>query len=197
MQLIQHRINTVEQLRQVPPENGVELDIRYYNNELIIHHDPFVPGQNWSDYLAAYQHRFMIANIKSEGVEAEVIRQLAAKNIDNYFLLDVSLPFMIKYIRQGFRKMAIRYSEYEPLEFVQRFQGLVDWVWLDCFTPQPFSAEAYNYLKQHFNICLVSPELQGHSDTVLQQFMAQVRQYPVDAVCTKRVGDWGEVNQSC
>ena len=38
---INHRINTIEDLQQVPLINGVELDIRYHQNDLVLHHDPF------------------------------------------------------------------------------------------------------------------------------------------------------------
>jgi hypothetical protein len=169
---------------------GIEFDVRYYQHELAIHHDPFVPGQAWGPWLDAYRHRFMVANIKSEGVEATVIKELEGRNITDYFMLDMSLPFMVKYSRQGFHKMAVRYSKYEPLAFVQQFQGLADWVWVDCFEPKPLAAEAWQYLKQHFKICLVSPELHGHHETLLEQFIDQARQLPVDAVCTKHPDRW-------
>jgi hypothetical protein len=191
MLIIQHRVNTVEQLAATPFQLGVELDIRYYKDELAIHHDPFVPGQDWNTYLATYNHAFMIANIKSEGVEERVIAALQQRGIQDYFLLDMSLPFMVKYVRKGFRNMAVRFSEYEPLEQARRFEGLAQWVWADCFEPVVMNPEVYAYLSRHFKICIVSPELQGHDAAVLQQFITHYRQWPVDAVCTKRPDLWG------
>lgn len=41
IQYIAHRINTLEQLQQVPLKYGIELDIRYHENSLVLHHDPF------------------------------------------------------------------------------------------------------------------------------------------------------------
>ena len=38
---INHCVNTVEQLKHIPIQNGVELDIRYHKDDLILHHDPF------------------------------------------------------------------------------------------------------------------------------------------------------------
>ena len=48
---IAHRINTVAQLREVPPEYGIELDLRYEGPELIMHHDPFTTGERFEDLL--------------------------------------------------------------------------------------------------------------------------------------------------
>ena len=41
MIFINHRINTIQQLDSVPKKNGAEIDVRYHNNDLILHHDPF------------------------------------------------------------------------------------------------------------------------------------------------------------
>ena len=46
MRFINHRINTVTDLDSVPFENGIELDVRYHNDELILHHDPFQHHKN-------------------------------------------------------------------------------------------------------------------------------------------------------
>lgn len=190
-QLVQHRVNTIAQLSSTPIQYGVELDIRDKYDELIIEHDAFNKGTNWLDYLAAYQHGLMIANIKTEGVEQRVITDLAAHNIDNYFLLDVSLPFLVKLSNSGFRKMAVRFSEYEPLDFVMKFAGKVDWLWADCFTKMPLDASNYEMLKKHFKICLVSPELHGRSEDELLQYKAEIASFEIDAICTKKTELWG------
>ena len=44
MLIIKHRINTVKDLMNLPKKFGAEIDIRSFNNELIINHNPFEVG---------------------------------------------------------------------------------------------------------------------------------------------------------
>ena len=41
MKFIAHRINTVEELKKIPTEYGVELDLRDRGERLILQHDPW------------------------------------------------------------------------------------------------------------------------------------------------------------
>lgn len=190
MIIIRHRINTIEALRSVPAQYGVENDLRPVHNGIILHHDPFHDGPLFTSYLEHYHHPFMIANIKSEGIEEQVIQELDTRGIAQYLLLDVSLPFMVKLAKKGVSKMAVRFSEYEPQELALKFAGKVDWVWADCFTHLPLTPEIYAQLKPHFRICIVSPELQGHATEMIAAFRGQLQQMPIDAVCTKHPELW-------
>ena len=84
----------------------------------------------------------------------------------------------------------MRYSEYEPLEYAMSLAGQVDWVWVDCFTHLPLNEEVYNRLKEHFKICIVSPELQKHPLEFIDKFAQQIASFNVDAICTKRPDLW-------
>ena len=190
MIIIQHRINTLEALQSVPEQLGVETDLRPGSQGIIHHHDPFSDGPLWTDYLAYYHHQFMIANVKSEGIEEQIISDLEARSVQNYFLLDVSLPFMVKLTAKGRKNMAVRFSEYEPAELALRFAGKLNWVWVDCFTQLPLTPEIYHSLKKHFRICIVSPELQQHPTEMISVFRNQLQQMPPDAVCTKYPELW-------
>jgi hypothetical protein len=190
MIIIQHRINTIEALQSVPVEFGVETDMRPGSAGIIHHHDPFAAGPLWSDYLQQFNHRLLIANIKSEGIEQQVIDDMAARSLDHYFLLDVSLPFMVKLAAKGHRNMAVRFSEYEPIELATRFAGKLNWVWVDCFTQLPLTTENHSFLKQHFKTCIVSPELHGHPVEMIAAFRQQLQQVPADAVCTRYPELW-------
>jgi hypothetical protein len=190
MQIIQHRVNNIAQLRATPMQYGIELDIRDKYDELIITHDAFEAGESWSDYLDQYKHGLMIANIKTEGIEKKIIEDLETRNIKNYFLLDVSLPFLVKLSNEGFSNMAVRFSEYEPIELASKFVKKVNWVWVDCFTHLPLNDGNYAFLKEHFKICLVSPELHGHSIEMINDFKIQLRNWSIDAVCTKKPELW-------
>lgn len=188
---IAHRINTIEQLQNLPQEYGVELDLRPDGNRIIIHHDAFAEGEDFEEWLKHYRHSFMILNTKAEGMEERLLGLMEQHGIEQYFFLDLSLPFLIRYMNKGVRKMAVRFSEYEPLEFVMKFAGKIDWVWVDCFTDLPLNQENYNVLKKHFKLCLVSPELQGFNADRISEFRDKLKGMEIDAVCTKRPELWG------
>ena len=78
---IVHRINTIGQLKTVPTEYGIELDIRYKDKGLILHHDPFINGNSFDEFLKHYHHRFIILNVKTEGVEEAVLGLMRKYNI--------------------------------------------------------------------------------------------------------------------
>lgn len=187
---IAHRINTIEQLKSTPHNFGVELDLRPEGDKIIIHHDAFKPGEDFEEWLKHYNHALIILNTKAEGMENRILELMDKYNIKDYFFLDLSLPFLIRYMNQGVKKMAVRFSEYEPLEFVMGFAGKVDWVWVDCFTDLPLSPESYNQLKKHFKLCLVSPELQGYELSRIDEFKKKLHGMSIDAVCTKRPDLW-------
>lgn len=186
-----HRINTVEQLQQVPPHQGVELDLRDRGERLILQHDPFGDGADFSTYLRQYRHGLMILNIKSEGIETRVLDELRqADTVRDYFFLDCSFPMLQRLHRMGERRIAVRFSEFEPLSQAMALAGKVDWVWIDCFTHLPLHRETHAALSPHFKLCVVSPELQGHPYERIGEFAGQVAEFPVQAVCTKRPDLW-------
>jgi hypothetical protein len=50
--LVHHRVNTLEDLSRVPPDCGVEIDIRDYDGHLRLTHEPFAAGDRLDDFLA-------------------------------------------------------------------------------------------------------------------------------------------------
>lgn len=189
MLYIAHRINTRAQLADVPTQYGVELDLRDHGNELILQHDPFTEGERFEDYLAEYRHGLMILNIKSERIEHRVLEMIQG-TVKDYFFLDSSYPMIRTLCKQGESKIAVRFSEYEPIESAMALAGDVQWAWIDCFTKMPLTDETYDQLKKHFKLCIVSPELQGRSVETIAEFAQSLSPYPVDAICTKRPDLW-------
>lgn len=204
---INHRINTTELLEKVPAQNGIELDIRYHENDLVLHHDPFRHHENkphkFVDLLKHWKHDGpMILNVKTEGVEQVCIDMMAKSNIRNWFFLDLSMPYFAIYAERaakgdipGFspENLAVRFSEREPIEYALAFSGKAKWVWVDSFTYLPMDEEIYAKLKgAGFKICLVSPELQKHSMSLIEDYRKQIAGLDVDAVCTKRPDIWGQ-----
>lgn len=191
---IAHRINTIEELEQVPPQYGVEVDLRDYGNRIILQHDPFMDGVDFEEYLKNYEHRLIILNIKSERIEPRVHELLVKYNVKDYFFLDSSFPMIVAMARQKERKIAMRISEYEKIETALTMSGKVDWVWVDCFSKLPINREEFSVLKKNgFKVCLVSPELQGRPLEIDLYRKALAQEGIVyDAVCAKldNIGKW-------
>lgn len=187
---IKHRINTAAQLKETDPQYGVELDLRDRGERLIITHDAFGDGEDFETYMQGFHHNTLIANVKCEGVEQRVLDILQKHRVDNFFFLDLSYPAMIKLIRKGEKRIAVRFSEYEPIENALALAGKIEWVWVDCFTRFPLEEESYVRLKKHFKLCLVSPELQSHPLEMIETFKPLLQAMPFDAICTKRPDLW-------
>lgn len=193
MNLIAHRRNTLAELNATPTRYGVEVDIRSFGDKLVIHHDPFVPGEEFETWIAAYRHGTLILNVKEEGLEARLIGLMQKHGISDYFFLDQSFPFLVKWAKSGLRNCAVRVSEFESVETALTLAGKIDWVWVDCFTHFPLSsAEAARLRQAGFRLCLVSPELQGRDTQEIAALAALLRERAIsaDAVCTKRPDLW-------
>lgn len=194
MKLISHRRNTIDELRATPTCYGVEVDIRSNGERLIIHHDALVPGESFDAWIAAYRHGTLILNVKEEGLEARLIALMREHGIEDYFFLDQSFPFLVKWSRAGERRCAVRVSEFESIETALTLAGKVDWVWVDCFSHFALSgADAARLRQAGFRLCLVSPELQGrpaHTEIPMLAALLRERGIAADAVCTKRPDLW-------
>ena len=91
MEYIAHRINTLAELRRLPAQYGVELDLRDdLNGRIYISHNPFEQGEDFEDYCKEYHHGTMILNIKSERIEHKVLEYMKQYHIKKYFSLDPS-----------------------------------------------------------------------------------------------------------
>jgi hypothetical protein len=194
MRLISHRCNTLVQLNETPLKYGVEVDIRSHGDRLVIHHDPFVIGESFEAWLAGYRHGTLILNVKEEGLEASLIELMQRAGIEDYFFLDQSFPFLVKYSRLGEHRCAVRVSEFESIQTALTLAGKVDWVWVDCFTQFSLSHDDAKKLQEAgFKLCLVSPELQGRdAETEIAELvqMLHERNIRAEAVCTKRSDLW-------
>jgi hypothetical protein len=197
MKLIAHRRNTIAQLRETPRHLGVEVDIRSIGDRLVIHHDPFVQGESFDDWLAHYRHGTLILNVKEEGLEQALVARMAAAGIADWFFLDQSFPFLVRSARAGERRCAVRVSEYESIDTALALAGRIDWCWVDCFTRFPLDgAQARRLQEAGLKLCLVSPELQGRAAETevpaLRRLLA-AEGIAAEAVCTKRPELWAEV----
>jgi hypothetical protein len=197
MEFIAHRINTIEELKQISTEYGVEIDLRDFEDRLILQHDPFTQGEDFEEYLKHYNHGTMILNIKSERIEYKVLELIHKYGIKKYFFLDSSFPMINQLSNEGEKNLALRFSEFEGLDTIIAMTGKVDWIWVDCFTKLPITKENHSILqKLGFKFCLVSPELQkqeeklnGYKDYLISQEIV------FDAICCKthKIPNWSAV----
>ena len=157
MEIVIHRVNQRARLRDIPREFGAEIDLRADGSRLVLHHDPFQGGENFDRWLEEYEHGLLVLNIKEAGIETEVIRQVEARGITRFFLLDVEFPYIYRACRDGESRVAMRYSEDESIETVLRYRGKADWVWIDTNTHLPLTPETVKQL-HGFKSCLVCPE---------------------------------------
>ncbi len=103
----------------------MEVDIRSRVDELIVVHDPFERGVPFADWIAEYDHKFLILNVKEEGLEDRLLREMSERGIEDFFFLDQSFPFLIRTTRQGETRCAVRVSEYESVETALSLAGKV------------------------------------------------------------------------
>lgn len=190
---IKHRVNGIKELKKIPKNYGVEIDLRSYKNKLILNHEPFEDGVIFENWLEDFDHKYLILNVKEEGLEDRCVYLMEKHQISNYFFLDQSMPMLIKTSSRGNDKTAIRYSLYESLETVLNFKGSVEWIWIDYYENYPLNEEIINLLKKNnFKTCLVSPELQGKTMEVVIEAQQSIVNFKknIDAVCTKFISSW-------
>lgn len=164
---ILHRINTIEALQNVDFQYWVEVDLRAYGNQIILNHEAFESWDNFEEYLKFYRHKFIILNIKESGIEDKVISLMYKYGIENYFLLDVEFPYIYSSTRNGNRKIAMRFSEDEPIEQSLLYRDKVWYIFIDTNTRLPLDKNVIKKL-EWFKTCLVSPDRWGRPEDIMK-----------------------------
>lgn len=144
---------------------GVETDIRDFNGQLVISHDPANHDCMTLDrflklYLIYPSRPPLALNIKADGLQTALESQLKMLKIMNYFVFDMAVPDGLLYLQLGMNTYT-RHSEYEPVpSYYEKACG----VWLDEFDGHWLTDDV---IKQHLSVgksvCIVSPELHGRS----------------------------------
>lgn len=197
MEFIAHRINTVEELRKLPTEYGVELDLRdNLDGRIYIQHNPFEEGEDFEDYLKHYNHGLMIANIKSERIEEPAMSLMERYGIQKFFFLDSSFPMIKLLTDEGIGDVALRYSELEGIDTIENMAGRAKWIWVDTFTRIPIDKQTENHMHQMgYKLCFVSPELEAQPEKV-DFYIKEIKGLGLifDAVCSKTayINKWKE-----
>lgn len=189
MEIIVHRRNTAALLAETPIEFGIEIDVRSRGRRLILSHDAYTDGEDLERWLDYYHHGRIILNVKEEGLEERLLALMADRQIEEFFFLDQSFPFLLRTLQAGETRCAVRVSEYESVNTALTLAGMARWAWVDCFTDTPFDPDgAHALVNSGYDLCLVSPELQGRNPDVeitrIRRHFAE-NSIPVAAVCTK------------
>ena len=190
--IIRHRINSSKELSSVPSNHGVEIDLRLFEGEIILAHDPFTPGEKLTEWLKNFHHGTLILNVKEDGLESFVVKMLQDKEVDDFFFLDQPFPTLRKSALANL-PVALRLSENEnPIEINDL---KIKWIWLDSFSGDwSFLRKHAEWLKKgEFKLCLVSPELQGRSpdeESFVVLDICEKTNLRIDAVCTKYSEIW-------
>ena len=99
----------------------------------------------------------IILNIKTEGIEPMCIEIMKKFQIKHWFFLDISMPYMVKYSFEAINNsigefspenLAVRFSEFEPIEYALSFKGRAKWIWVDCFNFFPITPSIYTKIKK-------------------------------------------------
>ena len=183
MLFIAHRINTAAELKNIPRNFGVEIDLRDFGDKIVLQHDPYIKieAEDFEKWLDDYNHALIICNIKSEGIEWRILDILNKRGIDNFFFLDSSLPMIMKLQKAGEKRIAVRYCEVEPPECAMQFVGKCEWLWVDCFSQYPHISDE---MKEKFKVCLVGPTLQSHNWVIKDEWKNNF------AVCDKKYNSY-------
>ena len=195
MILIKHRINSIKELEKTKFNYGVEIDVRSLKKRLFLNHEPYNSGVSLDSFLKRYNHSFLVVNIKEEGIEFEVLEKLKKNKIKNFFLLDVTIPQILKILkRKKEKRIAIRISKYENLDGAMKLANKIDWVWVDTFEGKlPITFNQMKKLKnKKLKICLVSPELPMKNNLYLNKLKTNINKKInfFDAICTKNPNMW-------
>ena len=80
MQYVVHEVNNLEKLNRIDYDCGIEVDIRFRDGNLVVGHDLNELNLNFTDWLDAYGHKLLVANIKDSGIDVN--------NVD-FFNIDI------------------------------------------------------------------------------------------------------------
>jgi hypothetical protein len=165
---------------------GVEVDVRDYNETLVISHDiPNEKSLSFEKFLKNVNPNILLAiNIKSSEIQQKLQNLLMKYKIENYFTFDWSMPELLKAIKNNLN-CAFRVSEYEKNIIPQ-----CKWAWVDSFHSIWYNEEYLTSLKNMgLKVALVSPELHNRTNE-LERIRMIVDKINVDAVCTDLPEFW-------
>lgn len=148
---------------------GIEVDIRDYNGELRVSHNPANTDSLplhilLNCYISQNSTACIAFNIKADGLQSLLTEQLNKHHIKHYFTFDMSIPNTLEDQRANLN-FFLRQSEHEQsLQHLGRLYQTCKGLWIDQFEADE-RVLAYNlcsiptHIEAGKHICFVSPEL--------------------------------------
>ena len=56
------------------PKKFGKIDLRTFNKDIIVEHEPFINSTKFIDWIKYYKHKFLILNIKEERIEFHILK---------------------------------------------------------------------------------------------------------------------------
>lgn len=188
--IIHHQTNTKTQIEKIQSNEGLQIDLRTDNSDIICATAPYENGELFQDIAPFLSNRFVVFKIKSDGIENEVQTICKKHNISDYFFLNSSCDERVKMMEENNSNFAVRCSEYEPIRGSIAFAGKANWVWLDTYSHTPLTKENYEVFSKYFKICVAAPDIYNHPESKTDALKHQLESFKVDAICTRRPKVW-------
>jgi len=163
---------------------GTETDIRDFNGQLVISHDPASADSiTFSEFLGLTPADLPLAlNVKADGLVDSALAELKQAGHKDFFFFDMSVPDMLNYFNRN-APTAVRLSEYEP--WIDVLMGKASAVWLDSFEGLWYDASLLNRLsKQGLLTYIVSSELHGRDPEDQWSMLEQLDNTDKLVLCT-------------
>ena len=165
---------------------GIETDVRDFNGKLVISHDvaeqECLLFQEMARMYAEKGNGLLLAlNVKADGIQKMLNKELKYYGIENYFMFDMSVPEQVIYVRQGFRTFT-RMSEFErePVMYEQ-IQG----IWMDEFRIPWITEELIErYLTEGREIGIISPEIHNNETDRVWRMLLPYKESGKLILCT-------------
>jgi hypothetical protein len=175
-----HRANSLERIEEANErEIGVELDVRLWDGEPVLSHEPLRIGDrpmSVVDAVALIEGEVVLDFRESE-IVAPVVKALqgAGQDLARFYAVDLFVPDMLVAERLGLKTLA-RWSAYERIEgpFWGRW---VDYAWAPGMLT---AAESHSFL--------VSPELHRHD--LDDEFIEAAGRLGYSHICTGLPDRW-------
>ena len=196
--------NSLESLTRASRQGfGVETDLRDWEGELVVSHDP--PRRSPLDAVSclggvaseSLPERVIALNIKSDGLldRLSPIHKLLKGH--DHFYFDMSTPELIRFMRSGL-PVAMRLSEYETLN--PRLVKLAHKplrLWVDAIDSDWWlNDNPLSHIPDDSRLYLVSPELHGRNpQNVWSWFLESVKRGRNVFLCTDKPEEVSRMNQ--
>lgn len=169
--IIWHRVNTIEHLKSININDGVEIDVRSIKGVPYLSHFIDEDGVDFEEWLKYYNLKgTLVINVKEEGLEMIIIKLLEKYNITNYMFLDEPFWYLLNSSRKlNNKNFAIRVSKFESVETALKSRELSDWVWYDYFDNYINTDDIKKLIDAGFKVIMPAPELVNSNVSYIEE----------------------------